>query len=184
MLEVISCLWWGFMIFYGIISYFDKKKIQKNNWIKSEQKRQQWQAEKSKKQKEEQLKEIAYINKLKNCKELKEIDKLTGIEFEDYLQEYFTSNGYKVEKTKYSNDFGVDLILRGNNRIIAVQAKRYNNKINQSAIREVIAGMSIYNCIEAMVITNNYFTESAITLAKANKVILWDRNKLMEKLNK
>ena len=31
-----------------------------------------------------------------------------------------------------------------------------------------------------MVITNNYFTESAIQLAKANKVVLWDRNKLMK----
>ena len=31
-----------------------------------------------------------------------------------------------------------------------------------------------------MVITNNYFTDAAIQLAKANNVELWDRNNLMQ----
>ena len=34
-----------------------------------------------------------------------------------------------------------------------------------------------------MVITNNYFTEAAKALARANEVILWDRSMLSKKID-
>jgi HJR/Mrr/RecB family endonuclease len=45
-----------------------------------------------------------------------------------------------------------------------------------------VAGINHYNLDKAMVITNSCFSQSAIELAKSNNVILWDRNKMKEKL--
>ena len=53
----------------------------------------------------------------------------------------------------------------------------------RTAIQEAFAGKNYYNCDKVMVITNNYFTSSAIELAKINNVVLWDRNILKEKIN-
>ena len=48
---------------------------------------------------------------------------------------------------------------------------------------EVVGGAKIYNATLCYVVTNNYFTKSAKELAAANNVILWDRDKLIEKLS-
>ncbi len=44
--------------------------------------------------------------------------------------------------------------------------------------------MKHYDCEEAIVITNNYFTNQAEILAEDNEVVtLWDRNKLIQMRN-
>ncbi|MFI3325988.1 MAG: restriction endonuclease [Clostridia bacterium] len=109
-----------------------------------------------------------------------EIDKMTGLEFEELLSEFFKSQGYKVSLTKQSNDYGADLILQKNKSKIIVQAKRYKNKVGNKAIQEVVASLKIYNATKGMVITNSFYTKNAVNLANANNIILWDRNKLTE----
>ena len=89
--------------------------------------------------------------------------------------------GFKnIEVTKGSGDQGVDIVGYYNGFKFAVQCKRYSKKVGNSPIQEVVAGKNFYNCQGALVITNNYYTESAIQLAKANNVQLWDRKNLME----
>ena len=83
-----------------------------------------------------------------------------------------------------SGDFGVDIIIENEFVKIGVQAKRYTNTVGNSAIQEIVAGMKHYNLDKGMVVTNNYFSRSAIELAKDNNVILWDRNTLIEKISK
>lgn len=61
-----------------------------------------------------------------------------------------------------------------------IYERQYSKKLGNSPVQEVVAGKNFYNCQNAMVITNNYFTDGAIQLAKANNVELWDRNKLMQ----
>ncbi|WP_342590196.1 restriction endonuclease [Clostridium muellerianum] len=63
-----------------------------------------------------------------------------------------------------------------------IQAKCYSNIVSNSAIQEVVAGISFYKCDKAIVITNNHFTSSAIELARANEVVLWDREMLKQKI--
>ena len=48
---------------------------------------------------------------------------------------------------------------------------------------EAFAGMKYYKANRCMVITNSAFSKSAVELANANGVILWDRQILIEKLN-
>lgn len=122
------------------------------------------------------------ITKDKEIALIDTIDQMSGEEFEKYIGNYFKNLGYKVIVTQLSGDFGVDIIIENEFVKIGVQAKRYTNTVGNSAIQEIVAGMKHYNLDKGMVITNNYFSRSAIELAKDNNVILWDRNTLIEKI--
>lgn len=109
---------------------------------------------------------------------VEDIDELTGQEFENFLSELFDSLGYYVNQTPYSGDQGADLIIEKNGKKVAVQAKRSNNKITNKAVQEVSAAVKFYHCTKGMVVTNNYFTKSAYSLADSNNIELVDNNKL------
>lgn len=110
-----------------------------------------------------------------------EIDKMTGIQFEEFVKDLLKKCGYKnVETTKASGDEGVDIIAYKSGKKIAIQCKRYTGKISNSAIQQVYSGKTFYDCQEAYVITNSQFTENAVTLAKKLKVKLIDRNQLFD----
>lgn len=112
------------------------------------------------------------------------IDKLNGQDFEKFLFDFFTKLNYKVSLTQHTGDMGVDLILSKKDKKIAVQAKRYTQKVGIKAVQEVLAGMVYYDCNKAMVITTSYFTQNAIDLAKKTKVDLWDRDVVIKKIEK
>lgn len=61
---------------------------------------------------------------------------------------------------------------------MVVQAKRYQKNVGVEAVQQVIGSMRYYDADYAMVVTNSYFTASAIKLAEANDVLLWDRDQL------
>ncbi len=110
------------------------------------------------------------------------IDKMSGEQFEIFMEQFFTRKGFKVTRTPLSGDYGVDIIIENDFGKIGVQAKCYSNKVSLSAVQEVIGGLRHYNLSSGMVVTNNYFQASAIRLAADNNIILWDRNKLIEQL--
>lgn len=113
---------------------------------------------------------------------IKDIDKMDGFQFEEYLKVLFKKLGYKSTVTKKSGDFGVDLLLRSEDRTIAVQAKRYGygNKVSLKAVQEIYAGGTYYLADERWVVTNAFFTKSALELAKACNVRLVNRHELQE----
>lgn len=114
---------------------------------------------------------------------ISDIDTMSGIEFEKFLERLFTKLNYEVSLTKATGDQGADLIVKKFDKLIIVQAKRYNSTVSNKAIQEAVAAIKFYNASSAMVITNNYYTKSAIKLANANNVELWDRDKLNEQLS-
>lgn len=108
---------------------------------------------------------------------LNKIDKLTGVEFENYMGEYFKKIGLNnVEVTKASGDFGVDIIFYKKNKKYVCQTKRYNKPVGIKAIQEVVSGRIFYKANCAVAITNSFYTNAAIQLAKECNVILIDRN--------
>ncbi len=115
---------------------------------------------------------------------IREIDRMSGHDFERFLERLFGDLGYKSKKTKGSGDYGVDLLLERDGRLIAVQAKRYKSKVNLKAVQEVVSGKAHYNADEAWVVTNSYFAPSAYKLAKSNKVVLINRNDLISLIKK
>ncbi|MGG0261832.1 restriction endonuclease [Bacillus mycoides] len=113
------------------------------------------------------------------------IDKMDGFQFEVYLKALFRELGYRPEVTKRSCDYGVDVILKGKNRIV-IQAKRYGikNRVGIRAVQEVYAGKAYYKADEAWIVTNSVFTKQAEELAKACQVKLIDRLGLQNLINK
>ena len=117
-------------------------------------------------------------NKRIRAVHIADIDSMTGIDFERYLQKLLTMQGYSVRTTPASGDLGVDLVASRNGDNIAIQVKRYNTKVSRRAISDAVAGMQHYRCNMAMVITNNYFSPGAVTLARSTGCLLADRDTL------
>lgn len=109
-----------------------------------------------------------------------EVDQMKGEVFEEFLEILLAGRGYEVRLTSASGDYGADLILTTNSKIIAVQAKRYKNTVGVKAVQEIVGAKSYYCADECWVITNNYFTGPARKLAMANDVLLIDRDELIE----
>ena len=109
------------------------------------------------------------------------IDNMKGEEFEKYLKAHFEKLGYKATLTPASNDYGADLIIEKNGEKIAVQAKRYRNKVGNDAIQEVAGAIRYYECTKGLVVTNSFFTKNAINLAQKCQIELWDRNMIQSK---
>lgn len=108
------------------------------------------------------------------------IDKMDGLQFEDYLAVLFKNHGYKTEVTKSSGDYGADLILKKDSTKIVVQAKRYKKNVGIKAVQEIHASKNYYKADEAWVVTNGDFTNSAKNLASSNQVKLINREALIE----
>lgn len=113
---------------------------------------------------------------------INDINKMDGKTFEKYLEVLFERLGYNVERTRYVGDYGADLVTVKDGVKTVIQAKRYKNKVNIKAIQEAVAAKGYYGCSEGMVVTNSFYTNQAIELAKANGIKLWDRNDLMKAL--
>ena len=130
-------------------------------------------------------KPVSYILPKSTIKKIKyslsQLDNMEGHQFEHACANILRANGYKkVEVTKASGDFGVDILAEKNGVKYAIQCKRYSHKLDNTPIQEVIGGLACYNCSKGAVMTNQYFTEPAQQLAKINNVELWDRDVLQD----
>lgn len=113
---------------------------------------------------------------------IQQIDSMSGRQFEQFIADFFKKKGYLTTLTPETGDFGIDIIIENDYIKIGIQTKCYIEKVSNSAVQEAVTGIRHYNLDKAMVVTNSYFLPSAITLAKDNNVILWDRDKLIKEL--
>ncbi len=115
---------------------------------------------------------------------LDKVDLMDGEMFERWLAHQFERAGYKVRRTPYQGDHGADLILTAKNGTrIAVQAKNLTSKydrVGTKAIGEVLRGKIYYECNEAMIVTNQGYTQQAIHEARKIGVKLVDRKGLIK----
>ena len=107
---------------------------------------------------------------------------LSGTDFEKLLYRLYEKMGYIVQLTGKGGDQGGDLVVTKGGKRIVVQAKRYQDLVNNKAIQEAVAAKGIYNCDNATVVVTSDFTDSALELAKANYVYLINGKKLKELL--
>lgn len=109
--------------------------------------------------------------------DLDSIDRMSGEQFESFLEVLFERLGYRAETTE-RYDKGADLILVKNGVKTAVQAKRWQEPVGVEAVRAVVASMRPYRCTRGMVVTNSTFTRNAKLAARDNDISLWDRTDL------
>ncbi len=107
-----------------------------------------------------------------------DVDKLSGVDFEKYVGKILESQGYGVEFTKSSGDLGVDIIATRNGERTGIQAKRYIGTVSRKAISDVVGAKNHYGYTKCMVVTTNFFTRDAKTLADSENCRLVDRTEL------
>ena len=112
---------------------------------------------------------------------IRDIDRMSGTQFEQFLQAFFERQGYKAELTP-TFDKGADLVLTKRGERTAVQAKRWRGPVHVDAVRAVVASKDSYRCTKAMVVTNSVFTRPALEQARDSRVELWDRQRLTTEL--
>jgi HJR/Mrr/RecB family endonuclease len=130
-----------------------------------------------------------FVGKLKTTYNKKrytsdDVDLMDGLEFERLIAELFSKMGFETKITKTTGDQGIDVIASKDGNQIGIQAKCYSSTVGNKAIQEASAGKKYYHLDKVMVITNNFYTDSARQLASANSIILWDRNNLIEKIER
>ena len=111
------------------------------------------------------------------------IDAMDGYQFENFLVEIFQTLGYDVRETKKTQDQGADLFVTRFGKNMVIQAKNYSGSVGNSAVQQAISAKAFYGCDEAMVVTNSYYTKSAMELAESARVRLIDRNELQKYLD-
>ncbi len=107
-----------------------------------------------------------------------DIDRLTGTQFEEVMEKLLDANGYSDSHvTGKAGDQGGDILTHSDDEKFIIQAKNYalNRKVTNSAIQEVLGAIAYYGADQGVVVTNSFFTQSAIELAEVNNITLWDR---------
>lgn len=106
-------------------------------------------------------------------------DEMEGHDFEVFCAGLLESHGFEeVEVTRGSGDYGVDILAEKEGITYAIQCKRYTAPVGVKAVQEVYAGRDYYDRMVGAVLTNQYFTASAVEAAKKLKILLWDRGYL------
>ena len=114
-----------------------------------------------------------------------DIDRLTGVEFEKFMEELLGANGYlDAQVTGKAGDQGGDILAYKDDEKLIFQAKNYalNHKITNSAVQEVLGAIAYYGADKGIVVTNSFFTSSAKELADVNNISLWDRRVVSQML--
>ena len=116
--------------------------------------------------------------------DLSPVDSLEGHAFEYWCADLLESIGFTgVVVTRGSGDDGLDIIAYYGEEKWGIQCKRSNSKVGNKAIQEAYTGKALYNCQVAAVITNNYFTPSAVETANITQVQLLDRDWIVSMLS-
>lgn len=127
---------------------------------------------------------VKYIPTIAKCVDKRketDFDNMDGHKFERFCAKVLEANGFeKICVTQGSGDQGIDIIAYKEGIKYGIQCKCYSSDIGNKAVQEVFAGKTYYHCHVGIVLTNRFFTPSAIELAKNNGVVLWNRNRLQQ----
>ena len=103
------------------------------------------------------------------------LNDLDGDKFEALIKRLYEGAGYTAQLTGRTGDQGGDLVVVRDNAKKVIQAKlRSRMSVGNDAVQQVVAAKGIYNCPEAVVITNSTFTPEAKELARVHGVELVD----------
>ncbi len=101
---------------------------------------------------------------------------ISPYDFEDFLGMLFKDNGYTISPTKYSGDYGADLILEKDGLLTVVQVKRYHqdHKVGVQDVNQVIGAAKYYKADQIMIVTTSELTQPATELCRKANVYAWD----------
>lgn len=100
-------------------------------------------------------------------KELRFMD--TNRLFELNVGDYFHSQGYEVDVTKSTGDWGVDVFIQKDGEKGVVQVKNYGNcrtRISRKDVMELYGAMAFFDCNFAVIVYNGAMNDDAIQVAR------------------
>jgi Restriction endonuclease len=97
---------------------------------------------------------------------------ITPAEYEAFCANELRGAGWTVYQTRLSGDQGVDLIAEKNGMRAALQCKLYTNPVGNRAVQEIVAGKAHRRARYGVVVSNNRYTPSAVSLARSNRIHL------------
>ena len=116
-------------------------------------------------------------------KSLEDSDRYTESDFIKYVKDLLVGLHYE-NIVDTDSEMGVDITCSKDDIKYAIKCQHsISNKISVKPIRNIAAGKNYYHCQVGIVITNNYYSTTAIDMANANSIILWDRDKLQNIIN-
>ena len=92
---------------------------------------------------------------------LSDLDRLSGADFERWIQVLLDEAGFSIEDRAIAEDFGVDVLATYRGVRIGIQAKRYERNVGNAAVQEVHAGADYHSCDLAAVVTQSGYTKAA-----------------------
>jgi restriction system protein len=103
---------------------------------------------------------------------------MQGHEYESFVGGRLRLHGWQVTRTPTTGDQGVDLVAERGGIRVAIQCKRSQSAIGNSAVQEANAGAVHYECPLAAVVSDAPFTPAARRLAKTTRVALLHHEQL------
>lgn len=92
---------------------------------------------------------------------LEDLDRLDGASFETWVRLRLEHGGLSVRQTPRGGDFGVDLLVRAEGRLVGIEVKRRQGRVGNDVVRSVLAGARFHGCHAAAVVTQAGITREA-----------------------
>ena len=136
-----------------------------------------------------------FITNKEILSELDEGVNLANMDWEDFeylvreiFEKIFSNEGSEVKVTQASRDGGVDAIAFDNDPIrggkFIIQAKRYNNVVPVSAVRDLYGAVINEGAVKGILVTTSYYGNDSREFAKDKPISLIDGSNLVYLLNK
>src|SRR6266540_2288494 len=106
--------------------------------------------------------------------------RMTVPDFEEFVANVFRDMGYAVEITPRSGDQGIDLLMRKDNQLVAVQCKRWSTPIGEPEVLDFYSALIQVEAPLGYMITTSSFTTQAVAFAQGKPVVLLDLDALVD----
>lgn len=120
--------------------------------------------------------------------ELEDLRSMNEYDFEEFVSDLFSKEGYNTEVKQKSNDRGVDILAEKHSIVsqsIAIQAKKYTTgKVGGRDIREYASLEGQEGVDKVVVVTTTGFSKQALEVSEPLGVELIDSERLMEMVDK
>lgn len=113
-----------------------------------------------------------------------QISQMDKTQFVIYIAQLFSRKGYQVKLTPVIDNFGIDLLVEKLGNCTAVSCLPASKVLSAVDINYIKEGAKHYQANGTMALTNMYFDRTASDYAKSNRITLFDRNVIAEKLMK
>ncbi len=104
---------------------------------------------------------------------------MTGHAFEQAVANLFRNIGFFADVSNRGGDGGIDIILKKDDRKIAVQCKRYKSSVGPHVIRDLWGTMHYLGFDEGCIVTTTGFTKGVTSFARDKNIFLIDLNDIL-----